>query len=93
MSSEDYREFWVGSNMTDVFGSAQRTKRKTDSEKEEMCFVYVIVVTLRQSGWVDEHNCPLASTRFETKRNCPFRPERPKETKITNRVIQSCGSL
>ena len=88
MSSEDYRKFWHGSNKTDVFESAERTKRKTASEKEEMSFVD----KLRQSGWLDEHNCPLALTRFDTKRNCPFSLECPKETR-QHRVVLSCGGV
>lgn len=88
--SDEYREFWKSElNMESIFSSAERVKRKSASDKEEMCFVYVIVVRLRETGLLDSHNRPDSAKRFDTQRNCPLIQERSSEIAIRNRVIQS----
>ena len=91
MSSEGYREFWQDeSTRIKLFASSTRSKR---SDQEEMCFVYAIVVTLREVGYLDERNLPNAARRLDTLRNCPLVKEEQREISITNRVIQSSDDL
>jgi len=74
LSENDYISFWSGTHLDQVFDPA-RSKRKTSSEKEEMCFVYIVVVKLRQEGFLDLHNKPIGNVelRHQIRRNCPLR--------------------
>ena len=61
--------FWQGEDMQRVF-QAERVKKKSASEMEEMAFVYFIVVELHEKGHLDRNNRPDDSIRFATRRNC-----------------------
>ena len=69
MTEADYKTFWKGVEMDQVF-DVGRSKKKTQSEREEMTFVYVVVVNLRERGWLDVHNKPEKRCLFDIKRNC-----------------------
>jgi len=89
-SSADYQEFWRDINVEDVFSSAERVKRKSASDKEEMCFVYLVVVHLRQMGFLDAHNRPDRSMEFEARRCCSLQEKDWSEAiSIKNTIFQS----
>jgi hypothetical protein len=87
MTETDYMLFWSGVDLEQRVFSPDRIKRKSCSEKEEMCFVYIVVVELRERGFLDRHNRPLF--RFETKRSCPLTGAVPSGISIKNTVFQS----
>jgi len=92
MTRDDILFYWKSeTNMEDVFAPAEGEKGKSASYKEEMCFVYVIVVHLRKMGWLDKHNHPVEAMILDTRSNCPFDEEhsRSSEIAINDRVIQS----
>jgi endoribonuclease Dicer len=68
-TAADCSSFWQGEDMQRVF-QAERVKKKSASEMEEMAFVYFIVVELREKGHIDRNNRPDESIRFATRRNC-----------------------
>jgi ERCC4-related helicase len=72
----------------DVFVN-DRIKNKSESEREEMCFVYFAVVLLRTFGLLDDHNKPNPNNRSDIQRNCLVKQEWPKTIRITNSVFQS----
>ncbi|CAB9506341.1 Dicer-like protein [Seminavis robusta] len=86
-----YILFWGRANL-DNFFSADRTKRKTVSEKEEMTFVYIVVVTLREKGYLDCHNKPNKACQLEARRNCDVDSEWSDAIPIKDRVFQSYGA-
>lgn len=88
-SSANYRTFWEGIDMGEVFSSAERVKKKSSSDKEEMTFIHMIVVELRELNLLDEHNNPDQSKSFETKRNCPMNQRWPEAVIIKNAVFQT----
>ena len=61
--------------MDQVF-DGQRASKKSASDKEEMMFVYLVTVELREKRLLDSNNKPSsdASLRFNVKRNCPISP-------------------
>jgi ERCC4-related helicase len=91
VTETEYKQFWSGVDLELVF-SPDRVKRKTSSEKEEMCFVYIVVVELREKGFLDQHNGPDQKFRFETKRNCSLTSTGSPGISIRNRVFQSSTS-
>ena len=90
----DYMNFWSGVDLkTQVFYS-DRVKNKTQSEREEMCFAYIVVVELREKGFLDKHNNPVDVSDFETKRKCPLRAQRPPSGFVLkDSVVQSKSSV
>jgi endoribonuclease Dicer len=86
----DYMNFWSGVHLkTQVFYS-DRVKNKTQSEREEMCFAYIVVVELREKDFLDKHNNPVNVRDFETKRKCPLRGQRPPSGFVLkDSVVQS----
>lgn len=87
-ASADYMAFWAGEDMSQVF-SPDRVKKKSASEKEEMAFVFVVVVTLRELGYLDSHNKPDPSIRFAIRRNCLLQPQSPAGLKLKANIFQS----
>ena len=69
MSKEEYDVFWSGVNLKDVFHH-ERAKKKTTSEREEMCFAYLVVVYLREANLLTPHNKVDQSARIDIKRAC-----------------------
>ena len=90
IDEKQYKEFWYGVNMNTIFPT-DRVKHKTTSEKEEMCFVYLIVVELRERDYLDQHNKPNASIIYDTKRNCSLDEDWTSSNTISikNTVFQS----
>ena len=89
MTISDFKEFW-GEDMEYVFGCAERTKKKTAAEKEEMCFIYMIVVELRKTKLLDRRNAADPLRVFETRRNCPLKEDYANESiSIKNNIFQS----
>ena len=91
IDEKQYKEFWYGVNMNNIFHT-DRVKHKTTSEKEEMCFVYLIVIELRERDYLDQHNKPNASIIYDTKRNCSLDEDWTSSTNtisIKNTVFQS----
>ena len=41
-----------------IFGEPERIRNKSASEREEMMFVYMVVVELREQGLLDSNNKP-----------------------------------
>ena len=84
-----YMSFWNGVNMEEVFHE-DRVKRKSASEKEEMSFVYIVVVDLRERGYLNNHNKPNPSIKLETKRRCVLSDDWSSTAiSIKNTVFQS----
>ena len=69
--------------------SVERSNKKSASDKEEMCFVYLVVVELREEGYLDNHNRPNRSLQFDTKRNCPLNADWSDVIAIKNTIFQS----
>lgn len=89
LSDQDFESFWGKTNFDQIFSPGERIKRKSSSEKQEMCFVYMIAVHLREDGYLDSHNRPNRSIEFEVRRNCPLDANWPPKISIHNRVFQS----
>jgi hypothetical protein len=88
MTETGYTQFWSRVDLEQRVFLPDRNKRKSCSEREEMCFVYIIVVVeLRERGFLDRHNRPMF--RYETKRNCPLTGAVPSGISIKNTVFQS----
>jgi hypothetical protein len=90
VSGADFRKFWKGQDMRKVF-AADRCKNKTSSDREEMAFIYVVVVGLRENGLLDRHNRPDPSL-LSTRQECVLRgdPEGQGGISIGNVVFQPC---
>ena len=84
----DFQSFWGTTNI-DQLVSAERSKRKSQPEKEEMCFVYIVVVLLREQGYLDSHNRPDAAIRSDVRRTCPLSANWSNAIAIKNTVFQS----
>eukprot|EP00978_Attheya_sp_CCMP212_P031366 scaffold118224_cov58-Attheya_sp.AAC.2 len=84
MTDDFYRTFWSGVDIGKIFHE-DRAKTKTTSEKEEMCFVYLVVVQLREGELLDRHNKPVSDLdlRDEIKRNCPLEPPNSSDCMIS----------
>jgi endoribonuclease Dicer len=92
--SVDYDEFWGGEDMELVF-QADRTTKKSALQKEEMAFVYLVVVDLREKEYIDEHNKPRAdlAMRSAARRTCELgAPQAPAGLNIKDNVFQSHNS-
>lgn len=86
-STGDVVGFWKYADRDHV-STSDRTKRKTLSEKEEMKFVYVVVLQLRLDGYLDAGNSPCQA--MTTRRACRLDDSWPDETiSIKNTVFQS----
>lgn len=88
VTATDNKIFWSGVDLDQVF-VADRVKKKSASEKEEMLFVYVVVVKLREQGFLDPHNRPDSRYRLEARRHCPLISDPTIEISIKNTVFQS----
>ena len=62
----DYQSFWKGVPMESIF-PADRSSHKTGAAREEMCFVYLACVQLREKGYLNDHN--KARVAFGSKPN------------------------
>lgn len=90
----DYKTFWSGVDMRKHIFYSDRAKNKTQPEREEMCFVYLVVVELREKGLLDKHNKPTEVSGFETKRKCPLRGERPpSRVSLKDSIVQSAMGI
>jgi len=67
----------------------ERSKRKSQPEKEEMCFVYLVVVFLREQNFLDNHNRPNPAIRAEIRRTCMLTADWSIPIAIKNSVFQS----
>jgi Helicase conserved C-terminal domain len=85
---EDFLPFWRQTDPTSNF-TAERTKRKSTSDMEEMSFVYIVVVQLREQGYLNSHNQPVKAHRPETMRSCPLSADWSASIALKNRVFQS----
>ena len=65
----DYQSFWKVVPMESIF-PADRSSHKTGAAREEMCFVYLACVQLREKGYLNDHNKAPSGIWFETKRMC-----------------------
>ena len=90
LTASDVAAFWRGVDIGSVFDPS-RSKSKTMSEKDDMCFVYAAVVQLREQGLLDRHNTvPRDPTfRADCKRNCPLHGDAPVGFAIQNKVLPS----
>eukprot|EP00923_Selenidium_pygospionis_P003499 GHVN01005522.1.p1 GENE.GHVN01005522.1~~GHVN01005522.1.p1 ORF type:complete len:521 (+),score=116.62 GHVN01005522.1:622-2184(+) len=70
-SKDEFDSFWNGVDLSMVFDS-ERGANKTEREKEEMCWVYLVVIDLRDRGYLDAHNrlCSSPEVRWQIKRSC-----------------------
>jgi endoribonuclease Dicer len=89
ISQVDYKSFWELTDIDQVV-SESRSKRKSQAEKEEMCFVYIVVILLREAGFLDNHNRPAPAIRFDVNRNCDLAAAWSNAIAIKNSVFQSC---
>ena len=87
-SAEDYGEYWRGCDFEKLF-SSERTRRKSAPEKEEMAFVYIVVVELRKQGLLNQHNQPVKIFQFDTKRSCSLAAEWCDTIHVKNAIFQS----
>jgi endoribonuclease Dicer len=88
LSYGDFKSFWGNTDFEPIF-CAQRVKRKTTSEKEEMCFVYKVVVQLREDKYLNSHNKVNPTIGIDVRQNCPLDAGWPRTISINNRVFQS----
>lgn len=88
LSAEDFQIFWGGVDFDEVF-SAERSKRKSASEKEEMAFVYLVAVELRKQGFLNRNNRPEKSLQFDTKRRCSLAADWSDAIRVKDTVFQS----
>ena len=84
----DYKSFWERTDM-DRIVTAERSKRKSQSEKEEMSFVYIVVVLLREQKYLGSHNRPASAIKTDVKRTCPLGANWSNAIAIKNTVFQS----
>jgi hypothetical protein len=82
------KEFWSGINMGIIFNS-ERSKNKTQHDKHEMQFVYVVVIKLRMGNLLDIHNMPNNLNFTEVRENCPVEVSCANEFVIKNNIFQS----
>lgn len=82
------QDYWLGVDLEQVF-SPDRSKKKSSSDKDEMCFVLVAVVEVLEKGFLDKHNRPDSRFRLETKRNCPLPGAVSIDISIKNTVFQT----
>ena len=89
----EYKSFWKGVNFDiDVFDNNRiQSKRKSSSDKEEMCFVYLVVIYLRQQKYLDDHNRPNPNViqPNDVRRLCPNLMSNDYDMTIQNQVFQS----
>ena len=74
MTDDEYREFWRGTNLDLVFHE-YRSVKKTRAEKEEMAFIYAIVVKLREAkpaALLTDSNQPNEALVPDTLKLCPM---------------------
>jgi ERCC4-related helicase len=88
MSEYDYRAFWKNVDLDKVF-PAERMKKKSASDLEEMAFVYMMTVELRENGLLDCHNQPNKSILFDTKRRCSLASDWSEAIRFKTTVSQS----
>jgi hypothetical protein len=92
-NSKDYTSFWSSDiNLDLVFGEEERIKKKSGPEREEMLFVYIVVVELRERGFLNAHNKPCtndADFLFHVKRNCPVKKNQQDGSSLSASVIIS----
>jgi hypothetical protein len=77
---------------TDVFDNTRiRKGRKSSSDKEEMCFVYLAVISLRQQNYLNGHNRPNPNIIHsnDIRRLCPILSLDEYDITIQNQVFQS----
>ena len=92
LSYIDFKSFWGKTNFDPIF-CEQRVKRKTTLEKEEMCFVYMVVVQLREDKFLNSHNKVNPTIGIHVRQNCPLDADWPRTIAINNRVFQSENML
>ena len=87
LTASDVTAFWRGVDIDSVFDPS-RSKGKTMSEKEDMCFVYVAVVQLREQELLDRHNKVSRDPTFRAncERTCPLHGDAPVGFTIRNKV-------
>ena len=87
---DEFNSFWRDTDMDGIFLSA-RTKKKTSSQKEEMAFVYIAVVKLRQGGLLGQHNKPKPDVVMKSaaRMNCVLGPRTPHGLNIKDKIFQS----
>jgi len=88
LSEEDYKQFWTGVDRSQVL-PADRVKNKAESDLEEMMFVYLVVVELREHGYLNCHNQLENNLKFETKSNCSLDSDWNMAIQFKNKVFQS----
>jgi ERCC4-related helicase len=87
--NEHFVAFWGRiPQYQDIFAN-DRIKNKSESEREEMCFVYLVVIMLRTGGLLDDHNLPDPNNGSEIQRNCPLKRDWSAAMRIRNFVYQS----
>jgi hypothetical protein len=84
----DYDVHWNGVDMNLVF-SSDRVKRKSVPERYLMCFVFLVVVQLREEGFLDENNRPKKALLPHMKRKCPLDAHFSDAIRIKNTVFQT----
>ena len=88
LTSDDVLKFWKGADFEKVFVT-ERSKNLRTRQREELCFVYLVVVILRRQGCIGENNHPNTNEFLHTKQNCPFKSDRTPSISIGSTVFQS----
>ena len=90
-NTKHFEEFWQDVNVEELFsGGDSGTKSKKTSEKEEMMFVYMVVVHLREQKYLNCHNRPDPIQQIQTRRCCKLDDPWPDDSiSIRNRIFQS----
>jgi hypothetical protein len=88
MNYKDYKTFWDGMPQYHDLFTNERLKNKSESEREEMVFVYLVVTMLRSVGLLDSHNLPYTVNSSEIQRNRPVEQDWSRAMRITNSVRQ-----
>lgn len=86
---DDFLDYWEHTDRDHIFSCPERVKRKSNSEQEEMMFVFLVVVELRKTGCLDEHNSPNSFDKVKTRRICRLDDDWPPAISIKNTIFQS----
>jgi hypothetical protein len=78
-TSVDVVQFWKGVDTDRIFRHGRRSKRNSASEREEILFVFVIVVELREASYLDAHNNPDPAYILQTRRTCRLDDPMPED--------------
>lgn len=90
VTQADYLAFWNGVDMQKVFVPDRIKNKKSEAKKEEMRYVYIVVVRLREAGLLDCHNQVSDLAIVLGQESCPLNGQYPPNTfTLKNGIVTS----